>query len=181
MKKERTAVYDLDNSCFLYQDIEDTLDAISNMYEVKFRIKTTEYKPKTILSNEHHWTSNKSAETFNKLVPKVKSLTKDMYSIIEGVFKSKRGEFNKPELEKKYENLKEFRVFNNKLKHHNDREAKITLTELLMLTEKGSLIDCYIQFNYIKNGNFEALRFTVLISVFLKILEDEKIINIARK
>lgn len=124
MKKERTGIYDLDNSYYLYQDIEDILDSISNMYDIKFGVKSTEYTSKIFLSNEHHWASNKSAETFNKLVPKVKSLTKDMYSIIEGIYTSKRGEFKKIELEKEYKNLKEFRIFNNKLKHHNDREAK---------------------------------------------------------
>lgn len=50
-----------------------------------------------------------------------------------------------------------------------------------MLTDKGSLIDCYIQFRYIKSDEFEALRFTDLINVFLKILEYEKIITITRE
>jgi|TARA_B110000240_G_C13420730_1_gene419358 hypothetical protein len=181
LEKEKTGIYDLDNSYYLYQDIEDILDSISNIYEIKFGVKSTEYESKIILSNEHHWTSNESAGTFNKLVPKIKSITKDMYSIIEGIYTSKRGEFKKIELEKEYKNLKEFRILNNKLKHHNDREAKITLTELSMLTEKGSLIDCYLQFRYIKSDKFEALRFTDLINVFFKILEDEKIITISRE
>ena len=181
MKKERTPIYDLDNSYFLYQDIEDVLNLISELYDIKFGLKKNDFNSKTILSKEHHWASNKSIETFNKLVPKLKSLTKDMYSIIEGVYKSKTGKFNKPELEKKYKFFKEFRVFNNKLKHHNDREATIKLTEISMIKEKETIIGCYIQFNYIKTEKTELIRFTDLINVFFKILEDENIINIIRE
>jgi hypothetical protein len=39
LEKEKTGIYDLDNSYYLYQDIEDILDSISNIYEIKFGVK----------------------------------------------------------------------------------------------------------------------------------------------
>jgi hypothetical protein len=181
LKEEKTDIYDLDNSYFLYEDIEDVFDLITNMYDLKFDANSIIYKPKTILSKEHHWTSNNSAELFNKLIPKIKSLTKDMYTIIEGIHLSKRGEFKKLELEKEYTHLKEFRIFNNKLKHHKNREAKISITKLSTISEKGNFIDCYIQFVYIKTDTMVTLMFTDFINVFFKILESEEIITISRE
>jgi hypothetical protein len=181
LEKDKTAIYDLNNSYFLYEDIDILLDEISDFYDIKFGLDKIEYLPKTIVSNEFHWMSNESAKAFNKLVPKFKSLVKDMYSIIEGVYKSKRGEFKKLELEKEFKHLKALRIFNNKIKHHNDNEAEINLTELVITTNEGNLIDCYINFKYLKTGEFEVLRFSDLIDVFINILEGEKIITIDRK
>ncbi|WP_408034680.1 hypothetical protein [Tenacibaculum aestuarii] len=175
----KVGVYDLDNSYYLYEDIGVVLDVIGELYEVKFHHNKNEYIPKTF--DENYWVSDESNQAFNKLIPRIKSLTKDIYAIIEGIYKAKYNDFKKLELERKYKNLKELRLFNNKLKHHNNREAKITLTKLAMLYPKGNLIDCYVQFQYKKNNDFNILRFTDLIDVFFRILEEEKIIKIERK
>lgn len=179
MSKE--AIYDLDNSYFLYQDIEDVFDEISIIYEVKFEMKRTVFIPKISVSKEHYWISDECNMMFNKLVPKIKSVTKNIYSIIEGIYKSKKGEFNIQNIESEYENFKELRLFNNKIKHHNNKVAKINLTKIVFSTDKGNLIDCHINYKYITNDNFKTLRFSELINVFLLILETEKIIEINRK
>jgi hypothetical protein len=138
----------------------------------------TLYYPKTIVNNKHHWTSDVCKNTFNKLIPRVKSLHKDMYALLETLFKSKSGSFKKLELEKKYPYLKEFRLLNNKLKHYNDLEAEITLTELVMIEEEGHLIDICCNFKY--KDQLKVLRFCRFIEIFLKIIEDQQVIIIKR-
>lgn len=180
MKKDRLPLYDLSNAYFLNEDIEIIFDRIEELYDVKFLVSGNEYMPKTEIPDDQHWISNDATKVFNKLVPKLKSLTEDMYSIIEGIYKSKRGEFKKPELEKEFENLKEFRIFNNKIKHHNDREAEVNIVSLSMINGNKTFVDCYIQFTY-PSKEFNALRFSDLIEVFLRILEAEQIITVTRK
>ena len=177
--KNNIGVYDLDNSYFLYEDVDKVLNDIGELYDVNFTMNSIEFTSKTI--DKNHWVSDESVSTFNKLVPKIKSLAKDMYSIIEGIYKAKYGDFRKLEIEKDYANLRELRLFNNKLKHHNDREAEIKLTKLAIIQPNENIIDCFIQFRYIKTGEFNALRFTDLINVFLRVLESEKIITIENK
>lgn len=171
-------IYDLNNIQYLEHDIESILNRIDELYKVEFKKEKTSYYPKTLVDNKHHWTSDVCKDTFNKLIPGVKSLHKDMYAVLETIFKSKTGDFKKLELEKKYPYLKEFRLLNNKLKHYNDTEAEINLTELVMMEQHGHLIDIYCNFKY--KDSFEALRFCDLIDTFLKIIEDEQVINITR-
>lgn len=178
MTKNREPIYDINNASFLEEDIEVILDELSNLYEVTFKQASIEIMPKTKVQGEVSLFANTNTIAFNHLVPKLKSLTKDMYAIIEGIYKAKRGEFKKLELESKYHHLKELRIFNNKLKHHNNREAEINLTQLVMNSGNENLIDCYINFNYLKSGTYEVLRFTDLIVVFYTILEDEGLITI---
>lgn len=180
MTKNREPIYDINNASFLEEDIEIILDELSNLYEVTFKQESIEIMPKTKVQGEVSLFANTNTIVFNRLVPKLKSLTKDMYAIIEGIYKAKRGEFKKLELESKYHHLKELRIFNNKLKHHNNREAEINLTQLVMNSGNENLIDCYINFSYLKSGTYEVLRFTDLIVVFFTILEDEDLIKINR-
>jgi len=179
--KEKISIYDLNNPYYLYEDVDAILEDISNLYQVNFGISLTEYIPKTLVPKEFHWISDESTSTFNKLIPKIKSITKDMYSVIEGVYKAKRNDFKKLELEKEYPYLKELRLLNNKLKHHKNQEADIKFTKIAILSTNGNLIDCYLQFNYYKTKEFKIVRFADLIDVFLRILETEKIITIERK
>ena len=171
-------IYDLNNIQYLEHDIESILNRINELYKVEFKKEKTSYFPKTLVDTKHHWTSEACKEAFNKLVPGVKSLHKDMYAVLETIFKSKTGNFNKFQLEIKYPNLKEFRVLNNKLKHFNNTEAEITLTEVVIMEFHAHLIDIYCNFKY--KDKFRALRFCDLIDTFLKIIEDEQIISIDR-
>ncbi len=172
------SIYDLNNIKYLELDIESILNRIGELYKVDFKKTKTSYYPKTLVDNKHHWTSEICKNTFNKLIPEVKSLHKDMYAVLETIFKSKTGNFKKFQLERKYPYLKEFRLLNNKFKHYNDTEAGITLTELVIMEQHGHLIDIYCNFKY--KDSFEALRFCDLIDTFLKILEDENVISITR-
>lgn len=171
-------IYDLNNIQYLEHDIENILNRIDNLYKIEFKIEKTSYYPKTLVDKKHHWTSKVCNDTFNKLIPEVKSLHKDMYAFLETIFKSKTGDFKKLELEKKYPYLKEFRLLNNKLKHYNDTEAEIKLTQIVMIVQHEHLIDIYCNFKY--NDRLESIRFCDFIEIFLKIIEDEKVIYITR-
>jgi len=180
MKPEKTALYDLNNSYFLYEDIEFILSLISDLYDIQFLKDKTIYTSKTKVSAENHWMSNQSTITFNKIIPKIKALTKDMYSAIENIFKAKHGEFEKFELEKKYKFLKELRVLNNKFKHYDIRSVEINVTEMVLIGEVEHTIECMVNFKYLKPDLLEVLRFSDLVNIFMSILEEEKIIEIDR-
>jgi hypothetical protein len=171
-------IYDLNNIQYLEHDIESILNRIDELYKVEFKKEKTFYYSKIIVDNKHHWTSEACKETFNKLVPGIKSLHKDMYAALEAIFTSKAANFKKLQLEIIYPNLKEFRLLNNKLKHFNDKEAEISLTEVVIMESYGHLIDIYCNFKY--KDKFQALRFCDFIDTFLKIIEDEQIITINR-
>lgn len=178
---EKITIYDIDNPYHLKEDVDAILSEISDLYSIKFnKGGKNEYWSKTVIPKEQSWVGNESKKAFNQLVPKIKSLTTDMYSIIEGVMKSKNGHFKKLVLEHEYENLKHFRVFVNKLKHHNDREAKIILSELVFMGPNGHGIDLMIQFLYQGQVELQLVRFTELVDVFLAIMEKEKVIRIGR-
>lgn len=168
-------IYDLNNIHYLQHDIESIFNKIDELYKVDFQNDRTIFQPKTIVNNKHHWTSELCKQTFNKLIPLVKSLHKDMYAVLETIFKSKRGEFNKLSLERKYTYLKEFRLLNNKFKHYNDREAEISLTELVFIEPQGHRIDVFCNFKY--KDKFEGIKYSKLIETFLLILKDEEIIS----
>lgn len=180
--KQEVPLYDLNNSYFFYEDIELILDEISNLYDIEFKSDRNVYMPKTTVSTKHFWLSDECKKAFNKMIPKFKSLTKDMYSIIESIYKSKTGNFNISVLETRYMYFKEFRLFNNKLKHFEVKRVDIKLSEMVLMAEKGHLIDTYLYFDYLNNDKSQnqAIRYSDFIDIFLSILEDENIISINR-
>jgi hypothetical protein len=170
-------IYDLNNSSYLKHDIEDTLSKIDAIYVIKNEDGKPFFVPKTIILKSKSWVSPEAQEAFNKLVPPIKSLTKDMYALLENIFKSEKGKFDKPQLEKEYPHLKELRLLNNKFKHLNDKESEITLTSLVLMDAPfGNLIDAYINFKYPEK--LVCLRFSDLVLLYLKILEDLNILKI---
>jgi hypothetical protein len=171
-------IYDLNNITFLEHDIDNILDIVNSLYVVEFTKDKTTFYPKTFIPKDEHWTSEISKNTFNKLVPTAKSLIKDMYAVLEHIYKGQTGKFEKLELEKKYNYLKEFRLINNKLKHFNDQEAEINLTELVFIEPTGNYIDIYCTFKY--KNDFQSLRLSDFIDIYLNILDDNKIITINR-
>lgn len=175
---KKIGIYDLNNAFYLTEDIDAILTHVGELYDVNFLKSSNTYIPKT--SNNSHWASQESHQIFNSLVPKFKTITKDMYSVLEGVFTHKYGKFDKPGLEQKYQYLKELRLFNNKLKHHNNREAEINLLKFASIDNNKHLLDCQITFKYRKAEKIDLIRFVNLIDVFLHILEEENIIVINR-
>jgi hypothetical protein len=176
-------IYDLNDISFLQHDIENNLNTIDCLYDIKFKRNGNEYYPKTIVSKENYWTSEVCKTAFNNIVPIAKSLLKDMYAVLESYFKAKNGSFNQSDkhyLENKYNHLKELRLINNKFKHYTDSSAEITLTEMVIMESDGHHIDMLCNFNY-KDGSFLALRLADLIDVYLTILEDQKVIAIHRE
>lgn len=172
------AVYDLNNISFLAHDIEKVLNKINSLYRVTFSKSETIFYPKRIADNTKHWTSNETNEVFNKIIPEVKSLHKDMYSIIESISKANKGIFKKDELETRFENFKEFRLLNNKFKHFNNQQADISLTQIVVMEQGQHLIDIYVNFKY--NDNFKACRYCEFIDTFLRIMEELSIIKVER-
>ncbi|HTB52929.1 MAG TPA: hypothetical protein VK718_09170 [Ferruginibacter sp.] len=173
-------IYDLNQSYYLRLDIEDVLKKIDILYEVKIGDVENEFVPKTLVSNKFSWVSDECQSAFNKIVPAIKSLTKDMYAILESIYKSNKGKFDKLKLEEKYFGLKELRLLNNKFKHYFDTEPKVSLMALTLIQPPMShQIDASINYQY-KDGTFKSIRFAELVKCFLLILEDLKIVTINR-
>jgi len=172
------AVYDLNNTSFLAHDIEKTLTKINSLYRVTFSKTQATYYPKRVADNSKHWTSGEINEVFNKMIPEVKSLHNDMYSIIESISKAKKGLFKKDDLEKRFENFKEFRLLNNKFKHFSNQQADINLTQVVVMEQGQHLIDIYVNFKY--NDIFKTCRYCEFIDTFLKIMEELSIIKVER-
>lgn len=173
------AIYDLNNPAFLEHDIDAVLEKVYTLYKVDFKQDYTAFLSKTIVPKTSHWSkSPECVEAFNKLIPKVKSLTYEMYAILETVYKYKTGSFKKDALEAKHQHLKELRLLNNKFKHFFGSEAEITFTSMVIDEWFGYLVDIWV--NYKSKNGFNAVRFADLISTFLSVLEELSIITIER-
>ncbi|MFN8284540.1 MAG: hypothetical protein U0U67_15060 [Chitinophagales bacterium] len=172
------SVYDLNNIAYLELDIQRTFSVINSLYKIDYTINPTFYFPKTFVNKDIHWASETSQDELNKLVPIAKSLVKDMYAILENIYKGKTGKFEKLELEKKYKYLKEFRLLNNKFKHFIDKEAEIDIVGIVFIEEDKNYIDMYCSFKYPNKD--ELLRFCDFIEIYYNILEDNKIITMYR-
>ncbi|MBK9793084.1 MAG: hypothetical protein IPP60_08260 [Sphingobacteriales bacterium] len=172
-------IYDLNNIAFLGHDMENTFDVINSLYRVNFSRNSIDFYPKTFVHIDSHWASEESQNTFNKIVPIAKSLIKDMYAVLENIYKGQTGKFEKIEIEKEYKHLKEFRLLNNKFKHFNNEKVEIDLTALAYIQSDGSYIDVYFNFYYIDSS--VGLRLSDFIEIYLTILEDKEIISINRK
>ncbi|MDF2451902.1 MAG: hypothetical protein K0S26_1406 [Bacteroidota bacterium] len=172
-------IYDLNNLSFLQNDIEDISTKIDTLYLVDF--KNDLFISKTRLDNNRHWTSDESNSIFNALIPTIKTLTKDMYAIIETIHKDELGKYDKrviESLELQYPNFKEFRLLNNKFKHHNDTDAEIQVTKMVLMDGIGQYIDVYVNYKY--QDRFDGKFFSEFLSLFFKILEDKKVVTINR-
>jgi hypothetical protein len=173
-------IYDLNDINFLKHDIENNLKTIDTIYVLKFKKGGNEHHPRIVVSNESHWTSPAFQNVFNDLIPIVKSLLKDMYAVLENLFKARTGTFDKTGLESKYLYLKELRQINNKFKHYLDSGPEINVTSMALMEPDGNHVDVFCNFSY-KDGNFVIIRLAEFIDVYLGILEDQKIISIHRE
>lgn len=175
----RLNIYDLNNSAFLYEDIENVIGRIGNFYEVQFLKDKINFISKIKYPENASWVSEETAKIFNESVPIIKSIIKDIYSIIEGVYVAKKGKFDKPRVEKKYEYLNVLREFNNKLKHHNNKNVIFNLTSIVNIHEQT--LDCWIQYKFGNDEKISTLPLVKFFQLFFVILEDEEIIKIDRK
>ena len=172
-------IYDLNNLSYQQNEIENIFEKIDSLYSVDFNANL--FISKTRPDNRHHWTSDESNKIFNRLIPTIKTLTKDSYAIVEAIFKDELGKFDNEvidSLEIKYHNFKEYRLLNNKLKHFKDKEAEISLTKIALMDDDGHFIDVYVNYKY--PDKFNGLFFSELLKLFIKILEDKKVIEIRR-
>ena len=169
-------VYDLDNIAYLEIDINQTIEKIEQLFDLNFNKEKIEVNSKLIVDKKHKWFSEECQNAFNEKIPYLKSLHKDMYAIIETILKSKTNNFDKKALENKYENFREFRLFNNKIKHYKSQEAEINLTAIVLMESTGNRIDFYCNFKY--KDSFNSLRFSEFIVLFMNLLIDLNIIKI---
>jgi len=171
-------IYSLEQQGDLQNDLNAILARIGSMYAVTFRGDETEFMPKTMANGGDHWTSDPVRASFNRLVPEVKGLTRDMYSMIEVFYKISMRPFDKALLENKYSNFKEFRLLNNKFKHHSVGEVRIELTELVHIQGTQNLIDVFLNFHYA--DSMVCIPFFLIVQCFIKIMEDGGFIKINR-
>ena len=80
--------YNLNQPYYLKHDIGDVLKKINSLYNVQIGDNENEFLPKTIVNKNLSWVSSDCQTTFNKIVPSIKTMTKDMYSIIESILKN---------------------------------------------------------------------------------------------
>ncbi|MGH2666650.1 hypothetical protein [Flavobacterium sp.] len=172
-------VYDLNNSAYLSEDIENVIDRIGKLYEIRFLKDKIEFTSKIMFPENASWVSDETTKVFNEAIPVIKSIITDIYSILEGIFVFKNGEFDKPKEEKKYKYLKELREFNNKLKHHNTKKVVFNLTSIININQKT--LDCIIQYKYDTDAKIKILSLVQFFQLFFVIMEAEKIIELERK
>lgn len=176
---ERLNVYDINNASYLEKDIENTIDRIGDLYEINFLKNKIAFVSKIKFPENVSWASNETINIFNESIPIIKSIIKDIYSILEGVFVFKYKKFDKPKLEKKYLYLKELREFNNKLKHHNNKNIVFQLVSIVNINEQT--LDCMIQYKYEEDTKISIISLVEFFQLFFNILETEEVIEIDRK
>lgn len=172
-------IYDLNNSYYLYEDIEHTIDKIGELFEIEFFKTKINFVSKMNFPENAFWFSDEVIQKFNEKIPTIKSIIKDIYATIEGIFVAKNGKFDKIGLEKKYPDLKILREFNNKIKHHNNKNITFNITSIVNIQSKT--FDCMIQYQFEESSQIEIVLLSKLFELFFLILEDEDLISIDRK
>lgn len=176
---QKLNIYDLNNASYLYEDIENVINRIGDLYEVQFFKDNVSFISKIKFPENTSWVPDETSKVFNELIPVFKSIIKDIYSIIEGVFVYKKGKFDKPLVEKKYKHLCILREFNNKLKHHSNKKVIFNLTSIINI--HPHTIDCWIQYKYESEDKISSVPLVEFFNLFFMILEDEGIITLERK
>ena len=172
-------VYDINNSAYLYEDIENIIERIGQLYEVEFFSDRIDFISKITFPEGKSWISDDVTSKFNETIPVIKSIIKDIYAALEGVYVAKRGKFEKITLEKKYKHLTELREFNNKLKHHNTKNVIFQIVSMVNIN--SGTLDCLIQYKYPTDQSIRLLQLTDFFSLFFTMLEEEEIISLHRK
>jgi len=167
-------IYDLDNIEYLENDLDTLLDRLSAIYDIKFRKEKIEITPKLSDTSKTFWASEENTVEFNKHIPDYKNLLREMYAFIENitVFKLKKYEYSI--FEAVYPNFKEFRFFNNKLKHQEKKSTEISFTKIVFLDQ--NLFDLCCNFKY--PDKLEVVMFSEFVIIFLTIIKNFNVIEI---
>ena len=170
-------IYDLNQAYYLWEDIQEIIDRIGSLYTIEKVNNKRFIKSASEVLGKPSMVSKENEIAFNKLIPKLKSLHKDMYSLMEAITKYKNdGEFNINDLASKYNNFDEFRHLNNKFKHFDTKGIAITLTSLVMMESNKSIIDAYCNFKK-PDDSFSTIRYPEFIETFLVFLNDYDLIR----
>lgn len=168
-------IYNLYEPSFLENDISLILNEIKNYYSFnESNGKITAY---SLIKNENFWASEETHKMFNTLIPKIKSLHKDMYSMVESIHNIKeKTTFNRNLITKNYPIFNEFTEFNNIIKHYNKKSIEITFTILNYVETTHNLLDFSLNFKDIKSGRVIHYQYKEFIEFFIIFLINYKLI-----
>lgn len=168
--KSAIGVYNLSNAAYLYYDINNVFAEIDKLYAVTYTKTETTVQSKIPVKEGVFWASNENNESFNTLLPKIKSLHQSMYGLVEAISKDKDGQFKKDELESSIPNFKEFRLLNNQFKHFSPTGVKIDVISMNYIFGNATIMDINCQFQY-PNGKLDLFSWGQFVITFLKVLE----------
>jgi len=166
-------IYDLDNINYLEYDLETLLKRLYDIYDIRFVKDKIEIIPKISDNSDTFWASEENTLEFNKHVPNYKSLIRDMYAFIENITVFKLQKYEYPIFEAAYTNFKEFRLFNNKLKHQEKKTIEILFTKIVFLD--NNLFDLCCTFKY--PNKIEIVMYSEFVIIFLNIIKNFNLIK----
>lgn len=168
-------VYTLSEYAYLRYDLDNILSEIGEFYEVRAVNGCLACEPLIRPPHDAHWASELSREHFNTLVPKIKSMHKDMYALLEAVAKH---ELKKGSVSAAFELMDPmftpFRHLNNQFKHFSKDRADIDLISLAYISDKH---DARIEPMFTIDG--ELFPYQKFVIMFLSLLEKTGAIELA--
>lgn len=168
--------YNLDNVVFLERDIKMVFNRLDNLYEINAEDGQLAIAPKVKYDASKFAWGQEAADKFNNMIPEIKSIHKDMYSIIEAIYKNNpRKQDDVKELEKKYPKLRLFRLLNNKFKHFDTTKAYDQIRVLHTAVPEREAVEVWIQF--IKGEHIDHVLYPEFIVLFFKVLWDYNVIR----
>lgn len=170
-------IYNINEPSYLDEDIQELIERIQSFYELDLQKDKLLFKSK-IVDKENHWASSESDSKHNKIIPKIKSLHKDMYSLIEAIYKHKNdGSFDRTKLAETYPDFDKFRMLNNQFKHFTGNSIVIDLIALRLIDgSHHHKIDIMCQFKH-PDCKLDLIQYTEFIGLFLSFLKDYELIR----
>jgi hypothetical protein len=167
-------IYSLLDISDLENDLEFILNRIEEMYSVRIEKDTIYLYSLMDDKSNANFISVESSVEFNKLIPRYKSLHKDMYAFIESISRLGDKKFDYKHFESIYENFKYFRLLNNMFKHPEEKNMEILFTKVFNINQNTfDLLCCFRNPNSFKN-----LMYASFIILFIQILRDLNVIEI---
>lgn len=168
------SIYSLKQGYYLYHDIEFVLNQVEELYTVEVKEGKLKVFTKIPLDKKYHFASKESAETFNKLIPKIKTLHTGMYHLLESIYRaSGNNVFDTNTIEQQFPDFKYFRLLNNKIKHFND--ADIDLIQVVLMDGTINVIEIGCRFK--TDNGWEMKYYANFITLVLNILEGLELIT----
>ncbi len=174
-------IYNLSNAHYLQYDLEKLFAEFDELYDLELTLDSNLAKSKIFLPKSTFWASPEAHSFFNKLIPKIKSLHKDMYGIVEAIIREKDGKFEPMKLQDRFKYFRQFRLLNNQFKHFEVREAQIDVNAMIInIGHEPQIVEVICQFKY-ADGKIENFSWSIFILLFLLILESYRVIIINRE